>query len=287
MMNVPVQAKVKQIVLNLERRRWMPDDLGDRYIFVNIADQRLKVVINAHSKRSKTIHTTRTVVGLRYHKTPVFSGTLSYVRINPHWNVPQSIARREMLPKLKKDPSYLPRNHYLLLTKPIDNSSAISPSQVDWASLSTSNFPYWIRQTPGPWNALGTIIFMFPNPHNIFIHDTASRSLFARELRFFSHGCIRVQNPHAFAKVVMAANKGWDDKRLQATIKTRKETQVSLVARLPVHITYLTAWSNRDGSHHFRPDVYKRDATLEKVLKREIAAAKRGIMRSAGPGKSG
>jgi len=285
-MNIPIAVKIRQQVLNLERRRWMPTDLGDQYIFVNIADQHLKWVTRAHSPKPKTIHVARVAVGKRYHQTPVFSGVMSFVRINPHWNVPQSIARKEMLPKLKRDPGYLTRNHYLLLTRPIDNDSAVSPQSVDWASMSRSNFPYFIRQMPGPWNALGTIIFMFPNPHNIFIHDTAARSVFARERRYFSHGCIRLQFPKKFGELVLEPND-WDLKKINEAIKTREEMQVGLKRRLPVHITYLTAWSNKDGTHHFRPDIYKRDATLNKVLTSAIKDAKRSITDAVGPGKSG
>lgn len=285
-MNIPIAVKIRQQVLNLERRRWMPPDLGDQYIFVNIADQHLKWVTRAHSPKPKTIHVARVAVGKRYHQTPVFSGVMSFVRINPHWNVPQSIARKEMLPKLKRDPGYLTRNHYLLLTRPIDNDSAVSPQSVDWASMSRSNFPYFIRQMPGPWNALGTIIFMFPNPHNIFIHDTAARGVFARERRYFSHGCIRLQFPKKFGELVLEPND-WDLKKINEAIKTREEMQVGLKRRLPVHITYLTAWSNKDGTHHFRPDIYKRDATLNKVLTSAIKDAKRSITDAVGPGKSG
>jgi len=285
-MNIPVDVKIRLQVLNLERRRWMPPDLGDQYIFVNIADQHLKWVTRANTEKPKTIFVSRVVVGKRYHQTPVFSGTMSFARVNPHWNVPQSIARKEMLPKLKRDPGYLTRNHFLLLTRPIDNDSAVDPHSVDWASMSRSNFPYFIRQSPGPWNALGRIIFMFPNPHNIFIHDTTSRSLFARERRYFSHGCIRIQQPIKFGEMVLAPND-WDRKRIEETVKTREELQINLKRRLPVHITYLTAWSNKDGTHHFRPDIYKRDKTLAEVLSNVDQAAKRAITDAAGPGKSG
>lgn len=284
-MNVPAAKRIDQMSLNLERRRWMPDDLGDKYVFVNIADQYLKLVTRAHSAKPKTIHTARVVVGRRYFQTPIFSGTMRYLRFNPHWNVPQSIARREMLPKIKKNPGYLAANHYLLLTRPVDNQSAVSASSVDWNGLSRSNFPYFIRQKPGPWNALGEVIFMFPNPHNIFIHDTTARSLFGRNQRSFSHGCIRLQNPHKFGLMVLKANGGWTRKRIDALVKTRKERQINLKVRLPVHITYLTAWSNKDGTHHFRRDIYGRDTRLKVVLVRAIATAKARI--GKGPGRSG
>ena len=284
-MNVPVAMRIDQMALNLERRRWMPDDLGDKYVFVNIADQYLKLVTRAHSAKPKTIHTARVVVGRRYFQTPIFSGIMRFARFNPHWNVPQSIARKEMLPKLKKNPGYLAANKYMLLTRPLDNSSEISASSVDWNGLSRSNFPYFIRQKPGPWNALGEVIFMFPNPHNIFIHDTTSRSLFGRNVRSFSHGCIRLHNPHAFGMLVLKANGGWTRKRMAELVKTRKEKQIFLKVQLPVHITYLTAWSNKDGTHHFRRDIYKRDTRLRAVLIRAIATARKSL--DKGPGRSG
>jgi len=282
---VPVAKRIDQMALNLERRRWMPDDLGDKYVFVNIADQYLKLVTRAHSAKPKTIHTARVVVGRRYFQTPIFSGIMRFARFNPHWNVPQSIARKEMLPKLKKNPGYLAANKYMLLTRPLDNSSEISASSVDWNGLSRSNFPYFIRQKPGPWNALGEVIFMFPNPHNIFIHDTTSRSLFGRNVRSFSHGCIRLHNPHAFGVLVLKANGGWTRKRMAELVKTRKEKQIFLKVQLPVHITYLTAWSNKDGTHHFRRDIYKRDTRLRAVLIRAIGTARKSL--DKGPGRSG
>lgn len=284
-MNVPIAKRIDQMALNLERRRWMPDDLGDTYVFVNIADQYLKLVTRAHSAKPKTIHVARVVVGRRYFQTPIFSGTMRFLRFNPHWNVPQSIARKEMLPKLKKNPGYLAANHYMLLTRPLDNSSQVSASSVDWNGLSRSNFPYFIRQKPGPWNALGEVIFMFPNPHNIFIHDTTARRLFGRNQRSFSHGCIRLQNPHVFGMLVLKANGGWTRQRIAALVKTRKEKQINLKVQLPVHITYLTAWSNKDGTHHFRRDIYGRDKRLTSVLIRAIATAKTRM--GKGPGRSG
>ena len=284
-MNVPAATRIDQMSLNLERRRWMPDDLGDKYVFVNIADQYLKLVTRAHSAKPKTIHTARVVVGRRYFQTPIFSGIMSFALFNPHWNVPQSIARKEMLPKIKKNPGYLAANHYMLLTRPVDNQSAISASSVDWNSLNRSNFPYYIRQKPGPWNALGEVIFMFPNPHNIFIHDTTARSLFGRNQRSFSHGCIRLQNPHSFGLLVLKANGNWTRKRIDALVETRKEVRINLKVRLPVHITYLTAWSNKDGTHHFRRDIYSRDKRLKVVLVRALATAK--ARKSKGPGRSG
>jgi L,D-transpeptidase YcbB len=272
-MNVPADKRVEQIVLNLERRRWMPDDLGDRYVFVNIADQEVKLVVNAHSAKQKTIFAGRVIVGRYYHSTPIFSAMMTSVELNPHWNVPQSIARRELLPSIKKNPGYLARNHYLLLTRPLDNASAINPRSVDWTKMTARSFPYWIRQTPGPWNALGSLVFRLPNPHNVYLHDTPSKRLFESEVRTFSHGCIRVQNPIRLALLVLAANREWNAQRITRTIETRIPTTIVLRQPLPVHVTYLTAWSNKDGTHNFRRDVYHRDAPLARLLARKARVA--------------
>ena len=284
-MNVPIAGRLDQMSLNLERRRWMPDDLGDTYVFVNLADQYLKLVTRANTAKPKTVHVAKVVVGRRFRQTPIFSGMISYTLFNPYWNVPQSIARKDLLPKIKKDPGYLAKNNYLLLRRPLVNASAVDPATVDWSAMNKKNFPYYIRQTPGPWNALGEMIFMFPNPHNIFIHDTPARKLFWRNIRSFSSGCIRLQNPTTFAMLVLKANGGWTPKRVQKIVKTREQIRVNLKVKVRVHITYLTAWSNKDGTHNFRRDIYGRDKRLKEMLVRAIATAKARM--GKGPGRSG
>jgi murein L,D-transpeptidase YcbB/YkuD len=160
----------------------------------------------------------------------------------------------------------------MLLTRPLDNASAINPHSVDWASVTPRNFPYYIRQKSGKGNALGTIIFMFPNPHNVFIHDTQGRGLFSREVRTLSHGCIRVENPHSLAHIVLASNGGWPMDRIRNMAKHDGEAQIPLKEAIPVHITYLTAWADNDGTINFRRDIYKRDDVLIKILARPTKA---------------
>lgn len=269
-MNVPVAYRIQQIIINMERRRWLDPDLGKRYVFVNIADFELKYV-----ESDKTRYTARVVVGRTYHKTPIFSDRIRFIRFNPYWNVPYSIASKEMLPKIKKDPGYLARNRYMLLTKPLDNSSAINPHSVDWSKIGRRNFPYYIRQKSGKGNALGTMIFMFPNPHNVFIHDTQSRSLFSREVRSFSHGCIRVQDPHKLAEILLKANGGWTVERIRKMAQKDDEVQIRLAEAVPVHITYITAWADYDGTVNFRRDIYKRDDNLIKILHRPTKAKRK------------
>ena len=256
-LNVPVEDRVAQIELNMERRRWMNDDLGPRYIFVNLADQYLKVV-----EDDKTIHTALLVVGKPFHSTPVFSEQMTYLELNPFWNVPPSIATNEYLPKLIRNPGVLEPENIRVLA----GNSEVSPWSVDWASIS-GRFPYLLRQDPGPKNALGRIKFMFPNPFNVYIHDTPSKSLFAKASRIFSHGCMRVQHPEQLAEVLLR-DQGWSMTKLEQTIATGERRIVKLQRPIPVYVTYLTAFANKDGGVHFRKDVYGRDKTLAAALQR-------------------
>jgi murein L,D-transpeptidase YcbB/YkuD len=272
-MNVSVKERIEQLVINLERRRWLAGYLGDRYIYVNIADGDLKVV-----EKDKTVYTSRVVVGRPYHETPVFSGMMSYIEFNPYWNVPYSIATQELLPVIKRVPGYLQSNDYLLLTRQGDNNSAIDPASVNWSQYGPGNFPFHIRQKPGPRNALGTTLFMFPNPHNVFIHDTPIRSIFNLEDRFFSHGCVRIENPWRFAIFLLQNNDGgpWNEDRIRKIIESKEpQVRVTLKNPIPVHITYLTAWAEANGEVHFRKDAYKRDAALKQAMNKVAYAGAR------------
>lgn len=259
-MNVPVETRIDQMLLNMERRRWMPDDFGERYVFINMADFELKVVDGP-----KTIFDTRVIVGTPYHRTPVFSDLMTYVVLNPHWNITPTIARNEILPKLRKDTGYLAKNNIVVLSDWSDGAVPVDPSTIDWTQVSGRSFPYKLRQEPGLQNALGRIKFMFPNPYNIYLHDTPSRQLFQETVRSFSHGCIRVQNPVDLGAVLLAAD-GWSKERLDAAIATGEQKVVTLSRPVPVHLTYLTAWVNKDGSTHFRDDIYGRDELLAAAL---------------------
>lgn len=254
--NVPIARRIAQMELNMERRRWMPDDLGRRYVFVNLADQNLKVVDN-----DKTIHTTRVVVGKPYHATPVFSDQITYAEVNPYWTVPYSIATREYLPMLQQNPGALAGKGIRIFS----GNREIDPWSVAWGSYGRGNFPFTLRQDPGENNALGRIKFMFPNSFNIYIHDTPSKSLFSRAQRSFSHGCIRAEDPFALGEALLAP-EGWTRSKLEAARDTRQRRVIKLAEPLPVHLTYLTAWVNKDGSVHFRRDIYERDKVLAKAV---------------------
>ena len=260
-LNVPIEGRIRQMVLNLERRRWMPDDRGDRYVFVNLADFELKVV-----HEPKTVFDTRVVVGAPYHRTPAFSAEMTYLEINPFWNVPPSIARNELLPEIQDDPGYLAANGFELLADWNDGAPAIDPRSVDWSQITPEDFAWRLRQRPGEGNALGRIKFMFPNPFNVYLHDTPARHLFEKAERSFSHGCIRVEQPESFGAVVLAGQDDWSLERIKGAIATGERMIVPLEEPLPVHLEYLTAWVNKDGTVHFRNDVYGRDARLSEAL---------------------
>lgn len=259
--NVPIETRIEQMVLNLERRRWMPDDLGHRHIFVNLADQLLKLVDG-----EKTLLDMPVVVGRPYHSTPVFSHEMTYLVLNPYWNVPPSIARKELLPKIKQNASYLGENNFTLFSDWSSGAQVVDPSVVDWAAVNRNNFPYKLRQGSGDGNALGRVKFMFPNRFNIYLHDTPAKSLFGKDERTFSHGCIRVSDPPGLAEAVLTKTGGWPLQRINQTIDSGERRIVTLKEPLPVHISYLTSWVNKDGSVHFRKDVYGRDAKLAEAL---------------------
>jgi murein L,D-transpeptidase YcbB/YkuD len=195
----------------------------------------------------------------------VFSADMTYVEINPYWNVPPSIARDELLPKIKEDPGYLAANGFELLSDWSDGAAVLDPRSVDWSRISSEAFAYRLRQQPGEGNALGRIKFMFPNQFNVYLHDTPARHLFEEAERSFSHGCIRVEQPENFAAVVLGPD-GWSPDRIYTPIKSGERMIVTLKEPLAVHIAYLTAWVNKDGTVHFKNDVYGRDAILAAAL---------------------
>ncbi len=255
-LNVTVDERIKQVELNLERRRWMQADFGDPHVFVNLADQVVKFV-----KNGKTVHAAVTQVGKPYHRTPVFTDHMEYLDFNPYWNVPHSIATKEYLPKLRRNPYALQSQNIRVLR----NGSVVDPGRIPWSSYSGSNFPVRLRQDPGPRNALGRVKFMFPNKFNIYMHDTPSKSNFERASRYFSHGCIRLEDPLKMAEVILEL-EGLSRADIDSIVSSGQRKVVKLEVPLPVHIVYLTAWVNKDGSVHYRRDIYGRDEILARAL---------------------
>jgi murein L,D-transpeptidase YcbB/YkuD len=263
-LNVPVEKRIRQIELNLERWRWLPQNLGNPYILVNIAGYGLEVVEN-----ETPVLTMKIVVGTAFQKTPVFSGKMTYIEMNPFWNVPHSIATEETLKKIRENPGFFAKENMRVFTAG-QNGEALNPATIDWSQLSENNFPYRLRQEPGPRNPLGRIKFMFPNKHSVYLHDTSDPQLFRKERRGFSHGCIRIEKPMDMAEFVMRGSKEWSREKVAAVLKTKETTVANLPKPIPVHILYFTAWGNGDGTVHFLEDIYRRDERLNKALQPKI-----------------
>ncbi len=260
-MNVSVEQRIRTIIVNLERRRWMQNNYGRYYVFANLAEQIIKLV-----RDEKNLHFELIQVGKPYHRTPVFSDEMEYIEINPYWNVPYSIATKEYLPKLKSNPGVLVAQNIQVLA----NGRIISPFSVPWQSYSRGHFPVRLRQNSGRKNALGRVKFMFPNKFNVYVHDTPSKSNFNKASRYFSHGCLRLRDPLTLAEKILG-EQGWSREKIEATVRSGKRTIVKLKEKIPVHVTYLTAWVNKNGSVHFRRDIYGRDKILDGALKKASA----------------
>ena len=256
-LNVPAEARVDQIRVNLERARWVLDNLEPDYIIVNIAGFRVYVVRDGEEQWA-----TRAVVGKTYRKTPVFRSDMKYIVFNPTWTVPYSIATKDKLPQIKNDPSYLTSRNFIVKDR---GGNIVDPASVDWGSLSQRNFPYTLVQQPGTSNALGEIKFMFPNEYAVYLHDTPSKSLFGRAERTFSSGCVRVENPFDFAEQLLGPD-GWDAERVETERQTRETRSVFLSKPMPVLLLYWTAEVDDDGVVHFYEDVYERDQAVLKSL---------------------
>lgn len=260
-LNVPLATRIRQIELNLERWRWLPQELGRRYILVNIAAFQLDLV-----EEGRSVLEMRVVVGKPYRRTPVFSGTMTYLVLNPYWEVPPGIAARDILPEVRKDPAYLRRSGIKVLRGWGSGARELDPAAVDWARLAPGRFPYRLRQEPGPANALGRIKFMLPNPYHVYLHDTPARELFLKESRTFSSGCIRVEKPLELALHLLQGSDLGSPEALAAALGRERSKMVHLPAPLPVHLLYWTAWTREGGSVHFRPDIYGRDQRLQAAL---------------------
>jgi murein L,D-transpeptidase YcbB/YkuD len=257
-MNVPVQERINSIILAMERLRWMPEDLGKQYLIVNIAGFELRRINAGEVEERMAV-----VVGKPYHRTPVFSDRIRFLELNPYWNVPPNIAINEELPALRRNAAGLAAQGF----EAVRGDQVIDVKSVDWASVGAGRFPYQLRQRPGPDNALGRVKFMFPNPHNVYLHDSPAQSLFGRSVRAFSHGCIRLSKPLELAEQVLRVGgvQGWTKDRINNVVASAKTTVVNLREPLPVHITYLTAWAD-DGVANFRQDIYGHDAKLLAAL---------------------
>jgi murein L,D-transpeptidase YcbB/YkuD len=243
----------RRIALNLERWRWMPDDLGDRHILVNVPAFYMAV-----REQGKPVLDMKVIVGRKDRATPLFNATMKEIVFSPYWNVPDSIAEGETAPAAARDPKFLTRNNIEILRRGGGGDAIVDPESVDWndeESLKSLAF----RQKPGAKNALGHVKFLMPNPYDVYLHDTPADSLFAREGRALSHGCVRLDQPEALAKYLLRDAPEWDDASIKTAMDQDTERHVELKKPLPVHVVYFTAWPRADGGVDTWPDVYGYD----------------------------
>ena len=253
-LNIGVLERIDEIRVNLERWRWLPQDLGPRHIVVNIADFHLRVI-----EGDGLILTLPVIVGKPFRRTPVFSATMSYLVFSPVWEVPPMLAEQDKLPLIRGNPEYLATYGFEVLSGWGADERIVDPDSVRWNEMKPGRFPYRLRQKPGPLNALGGVKFMFPNKFNVYLHDTPSRELFRESVRTFSSGCIRVQDTERLAALLLGDKPEWTADAVTAAMTSGRERTVRLTRAIPVHLQYWTAWSDEHGGMEFRRDIYGRD----------------------------
>lgn len=261
-LNVPVAERIRQLQINMERWRWMPASLGDRYILVNVPEFHMRLI-----EGGRTALEMRVVVGKDQSRTPVFSDRMTYLELNPAWNVPASIVAEEILPAVQKNPSYLASHNMDVVRGWGDDEEVVDASIIHQIGPGSSE--YRVRQRPGPDNPLGQVKFMFPNEHDIYLHDTPADHLFDRVERDFSHGCIRLERPLDLARYLLKDDPKWTPEAVQSALASGEHASIPLPKPLAVHILYWTAWVDAGGTVQFRKDVYGHDAKLAEALAEE------------------
>ena len=279
-LNIPVEKRIRQIEVNMERWRWLPQNLGKFYLLVNIAGFQLDLVEGGQS-----VLVMRVIVGQGYRRTPVFSEKMTYLVLCPSWHVPPNIAIQDKLPLIRKDPNYLAKQHMRVFHDWGADAREINPGTIDWSTVTAENFTHRLRQDPGPWNALGPVKFMFPNRFNVYLHGTPSQQLFAKTTRAFSSGCIRLEKPIDLAAYVLRKDPKWTKERIQAAMQENVEQTVQLSEPIPVHLLYWTAWVDGDESLQFREDIYGRDTLLDRALANKNSANHSPVDASASSSK--
>ena len=257
--NVPPKTRIVQVLVNLERMRWNNQDRGGEYVLVNQPN------FHAYFKsENKKVWQSRVVIGLPSNQTAEFNDTMTHMVVNPTWHVPKSIAVDEYLPLIQSDPNFLIDNEMVLMVRGTD--SIIDSSLIDMQAFTPENFPFLIKQIPSNINALGLVKFMFPNKFSIYMHDTPMKDLFFKDERTFSHGCIRLQEPFEFAYSLLRDQEVDPENKFQELLQKEEETYINLSRKIPVYITYRTAFFDEFGQIHYRADVYGRDALVYMAL---------------------
>ncbi len=258
-LNNSPQNLIDIAAVNMERLRWLPEiDWDQEMVVVNVANYQLDYL-----QKSDTVFTAKVIVGKEYSESPTFTEPMSYIVFSPYWNIPPSITNAEIIPAVKKNKAYLAQKNMEVVNQ---RGEPIKASEVDWNSGGDGEFPYRVRQKPGGGNSLGLVKFMFPNEYNIYIHDTPAKNLFEKETRALSHGCIRIQHPDQFAKILLD-DPNWDEEKIREAMNKGEEQTVKLGRKIAVVLLYMTFWADSGGKANFRPDVYDRDAALLKALR--------------------
>ena len=259
-MNISADVRLGQLETNLVRLRTMSGDLGGRYVMVNVPAAQIEAVEN---DRVVLRHTA--IVGKVDRQTPILNSAINEIIVNPYWNAPESIVRKDIIPLMRKDPNYLADNSIRIIGP---DGNEIDPSAIDWNTEDAAKFR--LRQDPGSGNAMASVKINFPSPDGVYMHDTPQQSLFSKLMRFDSSGCVRVQNVRDLVTWILRDTPGWDRQHFEQTIKSGENTPVQVAVPVPVYFTYISAWSTGDGVAHFRDDIYGRDGVDELQLSQAL-----------------
>ena len=261
-LQVTIERRIDQIRVNLERARWILHDVPASFVVVDIAGFEVIVV-----RDRKPIWRSRVQVGRPYRRTPIFRSAITYLVLNPTWTVPPLILSKDILPAARRNPGYLAAKNLRVIDH---QGREVNPRGIDWSRYSGQNFPYLLRQDPGPNNALGQIKFMFPNKHDVYLHDTPSKELFERDVRAFSSGCIRVERPFELAELLLNEPRNWSREKIHAAVDGRRTQIVKLDSPVPILLYYWTAQGQPDRSAQFKTDIYGRDRAVLESLDKEL-----------------
>jgi murein L,D-transpeptidase YcbB/YkuD len=250
-MNVPAATRLQMILLNLERMRQQGDKFEPRHLIVNIPSQEAKVI-----EDGKVAFWSKAIVGKVDRKTPTLDSVIKLAKFNPEWNAPAKIASNDEVRRARADPNFLTSKGFHVYDS---NGMEVDPQQIDWTSVGPGNFPYRLVQQPGPENALGPVKLDFPNPESVYLHGTNQKELFAKQDRYFSSGCMRLQRPVDLAAFLLQDDPDWQRPHIDAVVEAGKTVLVPLKTPMPVHVVYMTAWVDEDGALQFRKDMYRYD----------------------------
>lgn len=257
-LRVSVHERINQMLINIERSRWLPKDFHGDYLMVNIPDFKLLLY-----KNNKLNFSCKVVLGKQSTGTVIFNANMEYVVFSPYWNIPNSIIKKEIIPSILKNENYLEQHNMEIVT---NDREVVKTSSIRWKEYLDKKFPYVIREKPGPSNSLGLVKFIFPNSHDIYLHDTPAKQLFSQTTRTFSHGCIRVEKPYELAQILLKNDTAWTNEKIKQNMNGGVELWVRLPQKMQVYIVYFTSWVDAAGAIQFRNDVYGHDKKMKKML---------------------